>query len=538
MFPRDSLQPVETLTSVLDRARAQNDPTAPALSFYRGDARTTTLTYAEYLDRIDAWAAFLQAQGVRRGDRVATLLRNRADVPVLYLAAMSVGGIVVPLNPSYSLAEIQHVLGETEPLLVVTDEATYGGRPAELGHRAVLLDSVKLELGTRPADAGVEGDDAAVILYTSGTTAVPKGVVQMHRNLVANAWSMVKALGIDHPVQYSVMPFYHAHAVGFGMMTCLLSSGHLVMTERMDPRMWSRVVAGERVTVTSMVPSMLQLLVRARVTGDDVPTLKWIFVSAAPLPSALARQFEDQSGLRIAHAWGLSEFTNFATVLPAQIEGTLRAPLMFGQDTPCVGRALDGVDVEVVRADDSEADPGELGELRVRGPSRTKGYYRQPEATASVFRGDWVYSGDQGHYAVAGSSKYFFITGRIKDIIIRSGENISPVAIEAAIEAEVPELAGRIVALGYPHEVYGEEVGLVVEIDELRTLEDRLRTALTRVPARIRPKIVLWGDGIIPRTHTGKTQRRMLVRHFEAYSTPAASGTIARVGRAAVAEAR
>jgi fatty-acyl-CoA synthase len=117
------------------------------------------------------------------------------------------------------------------------------------------------------------------------------------------------------------MPFYHGHAVGFGMMTCLLSSGHLVMTDRMDPFAWARVIATEAVTVTSMVPSMLQVLVRTRVTQATVPTLRWVFVSAAPLPSQLARQFEEQSGLRLAHAWGLSEFTNFATVLPADAAG-------------------------------------------------------------------------------------------------------------------------------------------------------------------------------------------------------------------------
>lgn len=534
MFPRDTIQPAGTLADVLDVARAVNDRVAPALSFYRGGERTVSLSYAEYLDRIDAWAAFLQAEGVRRGDRVATLLRNRAEVPIVYLAAMSVGGIVVPLNPSYSKAEMRHVLSETEPVLVLTDQPTGGERVAELGDRAVLLEEVRLERGARPSGAGVEPDDPAIILYTSGTTAFPKGVVQMHRNVIANAWSMVKALGIDHPVQYSVMPFYHAHAVGFGMMTCLLSSGHLVVAERMDPLVWSRVVAAERVTVTSMVPSMLQLLVRARLEREAVPTLDWIFVSAAPLPSALAERFEEQSGLRIAHAWGLSEFSNFATVLPPGVDASVRTPLMFGHDTPCVGRPLNGVGVEVVRADGSEAEPGELGELRVRGPSRTKGYYRQPEATASVFRGDWVYSGDQGYYEVVDGVKHFFITGRIKDIIIRSGENVSPVAIEALVEAELPELAGRIVVLGYPHEVYGEEVGMVVEVDEIGELEERIRAALRRIPVRIRPKVVLWGEDVIPRTHTGKTQRRMLVRHFEPHSGPAATGTFARVEPAAV----
>lgn len=533
MFPRDSIQPVHTLVQLLEIVRAQCEPDAPAISFYEGEKRTTVLSYREYLDRIAAWSDYLQTEGVTSGDRVATLLMNRLDVPVLYLAAMCIGAVVVPLNPNYSVAEMHHVLGETEPVMVVTDLATGGGRVADLARRCdrvVMLDDVSLTPPNALSHVAVRGDDPAIILYTSGTTSFPKGVVQMHRNLVANAWSMVKALEIDHPVQYSVMPFYHAHAVGFGMMTSLLSSGHLVISGRMDPLAWPRVIAAEGATVTSMVPSMLQLLLRTRVKHASVPTLAYVFVSAAPLPGVLAREFEAQSGIPIAHAWGLSEYTNFATALPASLPAGTRSALMFDHETPCVGCELDGVQVEVVCSDGSEAEPGEQGELRVKGPSVTMGYYRQPDVTESVFRGDWVYTGDQGYYEMLSNRKYFFISGRIKDIIIRSGENISPLAVEAAIVASLPELAERIVVLGYPDEIYGEEIGLIVETSDMSALQDPLRTVIRAMPVRVRPKVVLWGEHVISRTHTGKTQRRMLVCHFEEHSGPGSAGTFARIG--------
>lgn len=529
MFSRDLIQPVRTFPELLDAVRARPDQDRPAITFYQGAERGASLSYAQYLAAIDSWAAYLQGQGVVPGDRVATLMRNRIEVPIVYLAAMSVGAVVVPLNPGYSAAEMDYVLGDANPVLVVTDRETGQDRLEELqrGRRVRLLEDVSPTPGSSPRPVAVNGDNPAIILYTSGTTAFPKGVVQMHRNLAANAWSMVKALGIDHPVQYSVMPFYHAHAVGFGMMTCLLSSGHLVMTDRMDPFSWARVVAAENVTITSMVPSMLQLLLRTRVTAAAVPTLKWIFVSAAPLPSALAREFEAQSGLRLAHAWGLSEYTNFATILPATDADPVRSAMMFDRETPCVGYPLDGVQVSAVRPDGSETEPGELGELRITGPSLSLGYHRKPEETAKAFRDGWLYSGDEGYYLAEGGRKYFFVTDRIKDLIIRSGDKISPTAVESAVLAQLPELAGRVVAVGYPHQTYGEEVGLVVDTDDISTVQERLMKAVQEMPVRTRPKVVLWGPDVIPRTHTGKTQRRMLVPHFAAYRDRSAAATVA-----------
>jgi|SRR5215218_3454145 len=532
MYSHDEVQPAQTIPEVLRRAREVNDPEAPALSFYRGRTQGSVWSWGAYLGFVDGWAERLRRAGVRPGDRVATLLLNRAEVPALYLGALAAGAVIVPLNPRYSAAERRHVLAETEPALLVTDRETaelsdiVAGEP---GPEVLWLEEVELDPDSGPPEVVIEGDAPALILYTSGTTAFPKGVVHLHRSLIANAWSVVRALGIERPVQYSVMPFYHSHAVGFGLMTCLMTSGHLVMTNRMDPLAWPAVIAKEGVTVTSMVPTMLALIHRRRVRRADVPTLRFVFVSAAPLPSALARQFEEDSGLPLVHAWGLSEFTNFATALPPDTEGTVRVELMFGHETPCVGRALGGVDVEVVHEDGSCAEPGELGELRVRGASMSGGYFKHSDATAVAFRNGWLYSGDLGYFLEAEGSRYFFIAGRLKDVIIRGGENISPGTIEAAIEARCPQLAGSIIALGYPHDVYGEEIGLVVETDDESALEAALGPVFNELPVRLRPKVVLWGPDCVPRTHTGKTQRRILVEHFAAYRAGGGAGSFAPI---------
>jgi acyl-CoA synthetase (AMP-forming)/AMP-acid ligase II len=372
-------------------------------------------------------------------------------------------------------------------------------------------------------------DHPAIILYTSGTTAFPKGVVQSHGNLIANAWSMVKALCIDTPVQYSVMPFYHSHAVGFGMMTCLLSRGHLIVADKMNPAAWKKVVRSEGVTISSMVPNLLRVLLRSGIHRSEVPSLKQLFVSAAPLPRDLAHEFEHTSGIKIAHAWGLSEFTNFATCLSPHLEELSREHLMYGYDTPCVGKSLDGVDVQVAEKDGTEASEGALGELRVRGPSRMLGYDQNPQATQQTIRDGWLYSGDEGFYVREGSDKYFFITDRIKDVVSRAGEKVSPTAVEVEIAKAIPQLSGAIVALGFPHDLYGEEIGLVVQVENFEKIQVALENAIGALPTRIRPKIVLHGEAIIPRTHTGKVQRRLLVPLFKHYQRSASPLTIAEV---------
>lgn len=531
LFARALVRPVETMPDLLQAIQMTQDQDMPALTFYQGTERGTFLTYRDYLDQIDAWAAYLQQEGVHPGDRVATLLHNRAEVPLIYLAAMCIGAVVVPLNPGYSPAEMGFVIGDADPVIVLSDELTWRDRfeAACTGRALRLVEQVVLPAGSRPQPVDLSAQNPAIILYTSGTTSFPKGVVQTHGNLIVNAWSVIKTLEMDKPVQYSIMPFYHAHAVGFGMMTCLLSVGHLVMTTRLDPSAWPQVIARERVTVTSMVPSLLQVLAGAGVAKSDVPSLRWLFVSAAPLPSALARRFEEQSGLRIAHGWGLSEFTNWATILPAEMDPDIREAMMFGQPVPCVGYQVDGAEVEVVRPDGGLTEPGELGELRLRGPSLTQGYFGNPEASANAFRDGWLYSGDEGYFLYESGRKYFFVTDRIKDIIIRGGDKVSPAAVEAALLTDLPELAGRLVALGYPHHAYGEEVGLVVELADLEPFRDRLAKAVAALPVRTRPKVILWGADVVPRTHSGKTKRRMLVPHFEQYGRRGDAGVWERI---------
>jgi len=379
------------------------------------------------------------------------------------------------------------------------------------------------------------------VLYTSGTTGNPKGVALGQASLLANAWSMAVNFRFEDETQLAVLPLYHAHALGFGLMTTLTTGGHLVFMERFDPFAWGEVLRAESVTLTSVVPTLLQPLLQIGVRAEKLPTLRAILVSSAPLTASLARTVEEKTKLRLLQGWGLSEYTNFACCLPADLAEDERRRLLYGAELTCIGSPLPGTEVKVVGSDGATLPADERGELCVRGHSTMLSYFRDEGATAATLAADgWLRTGDEGFFQASPGGPAFFITGRIKETIIRDGDKFSPLAIERRIVAEVPEIEGRMVALGFPHDVHGEEVGLYIELpsEQLHAdqaeLGDDLRARLTKVvgemPLDARPKIVLYGRAPIPRTHTGKIQRRKLHAAFGPFRASRGALRIERVG--------
>jgi long-chain acyl-CoA synthetase len=240
-------------------------------------------------------------------------------------------------------------------------------------------------------------------------------------------------------------------------------------------------------------------------------------VSSAPLPVDLARDFEARTGIPLIQGWGLSEYTNFACCLSPSLSTEEHALLMFAlEEVPSIGPALEGTEVRVIDASGAPVGEGERGELVVRGHSTMLGYYEDPENTARALDADgWLHTGDEGVCRLHGGRPVFFVTGRIKEIIIRDAEKYSPLRLERRIVDAVPELSGKLVVLGFPHAEHGEEVGAYVEIE---TLDDatrgRLTAAVDAMPVEERPKVILHGTRPIPRTHTGKIQRRKMQGWF------------------------
>ncbi len=532
--------------SVLRSIRAANDGERdlPALTVYRGRAKVGGFSRGELAREVGALGERLgKEHGVRKGDRVAVLSPNRLELPVVLLAVMSLGAVVVPLSPTASAEEWKAILDHSGarclisalPALPANRPGAARDEPHDLGaglERLLAMDALGIgrapdrasngreALAAHAAEAASLGDQPAILLYTSGTTGEPKGVLLTHGNIVSNAAAMVRRFGLDHTTQLAVLPLHHAHAFGFGLMTSLLSAGHLVLAEAFDPIAFGAMVAEERVAIASVVPSLVPLLVKARLHQKRVPTLKQILVSSAPLRVEVGRELEERTGIRLAHGWGLSEYTNFACALPYG-DAPSRSELLFGGEMPSVGTPLEGTEVAVRDAEGHELHAGQRGELWVRGPGRMVGYYRDEAATAACFDGPWLRTGDEGFFVEQGGERFFFISGRLKEVINRSGEKLSPAAIERHLLAFAPKLEGRVAVVGFPHREHGEEVGLYVqrqtgkEGEPLPAAElNPVMEALGQMPPALRPRAVVVGGTSIPRTATGKIQRRLLESQF------------------------
>jgi len=524
--------PAQDVPTLLSRLAQAGD--RPALSFYRGKNLDGRLTYAQLATRVDTLAGALHARfGVNVGDRVALLTPNRLEVPVLVLALLQLGAVVVPLNPGSAPEDWAYILGHSGARGLCATRELSARVPAGTGLSFTLHVEEAFELeaqGVLPMPPADLAERMAVVLYTSGTTGNPKGVALRQRNCLANAWSMAKNFGLDGATQLAVLPLYHAHAFGFGLMTALSTGGHLVFTERLEPFTWAQVVRAESVTVSSVVPTLLPMLLAAGITREKVPTLRHLMVSSAPLAVDVARDFEARTGVPLIQGWGLSEYTNFACCVSPAASTPDHAQLMFGWELPSIGPALEGVEVRVVDGDGRALGEGERGELVIRGPSTMLGYYQDADNTARTLDPDgWLHSGDEGYFRLLHGTPVFFVAGRIKEIIIRDAEKYSPLRLERRLVEAVPELSGKFVVLGFAHPEHGEEVGAYVELDPLDDdVRARLVAAIESMPLPERPKVVLYGDVAVPRTHTGKIQRRKMQPWFAAYAKHRGAIVVAR----------
>jgi long-chain acyl-CoA synthetase len=489
-----------------------------ALSFYRGKALEGRLSYGDLTARVDALAGGLHEQfGVGSSDRVAILAPNRLEVPALVLALLRLGAVVVPLNPSSAPEDWTYILGHSGARGICVTRELFGRlEPAARPAFTLDVEDAFAITGRAPKAPSEIEEQMAVVLYTSGTTGNPKGVALRQRNLISNAWSMARNFRLDGTAQYTVLPLYHAHAFGFGLMTALSTGGHLVFSERMEPFTWAGVVRAESVEVSSVVPSLIPMLLAAGVTRKQVPTLRHLMVSSAPLPVDVARNFETRTQIPLIQGWGLSEYTNFACCVSPFEAPEEHERLMYSWEVPSIGPALEGTEVRVVDDTGAPVDEGTRGELVVRGNSTMVGYFRDPANTVRAIEADgWLHSGDEGFFHLHRGRPIYFVSGRLKEVIIRDAEKYSPLQLERRLIDALPELSGRLVVLGFPHREHGEEVGAYLEIESCdEALKARLAAAIEAMPLPERPKVVLHGSYPIPRTHTGKIQRRKMQPWF------------------------
>jgi fatty-acyl-CoA synthase len=472
------------------------------------------LDYAALAERVACAAGALAAAGVARGERVALLLGNRAATLEAVFAAARLGAIAVPLNTRLAPPELAELLDDCRPALLLVEDA-FGtladaacgaarrARPARLA--VPIAWEAALAAAAPAALAPVSAEDAMILMYTSGTTGVPKGALLPHRKTLYNSLNAGIFFGLGPADRVLVVvPLFHSFGLSILALPTLFAGGEVVLLPRFDPvEVWQKV-ASHRITLLGGVPTqfaaLLEAFDRAR---PDVSSLRFLFTAGAAIPVELIHAFAAR-GLALKQGFGQTE-TSILCCLDAA-DAVRKAG--------SVGRPVRHAELRIVRREGLARPPaewedcavGERGEIVVRGPITMTGYWERPDATAETLRDGWLLTGDLGHFDDEG---FVTLSGRSKEMFISGGENVYPRQVEAAYEQH-PAIR-EIAVVGVPDPRWGEVGRAYVVLRPGATLDPEAlaRFGRERLAAFKVPKSFV-AVPALPRTASGKIQKHRL----------------------------
>ena len=474
------------------------------------------VSYGALRAQVQAVAEQLAAAGVGRGERVASALPNGLPAIVSFLAA-SIAGTAAPLNPAYKEDEFRFYLEDSSAKVLIlppegADEArrAAGDRVPILGFDVDASGTVTLTgvSGRKPVTAPAV-DDVALVLHTSGSTGRPKRVPLKHANLSISAQNVARSYELtSDDVSLCVMPLFHVHGLVASTLATLSTGGTVVVPTKFSPLSFWRVARDYGVTWYSAVPTLHQLLLaRAGEPGDTAGArtkragterLRFIRSCSAALPPQVMYGLEAAFGAPVLEAYGMTEAAH-------QMASNPLPPA--GHKPGSVGRGTD-VRISIMDKEGRHLPQGEQGEVVIQGPNVIRGYENNPEANASSFVDGWFRTGDQGYLDPDG---YLHLVARIKELINRGGEKISPREIDEVLLTH-PAVA-EAVCFGVPHVTWGEEVAAAVVLRDAASEADLLAYCRERLADYKRPKQIHITDAI-PRTATGKIQRGVVAKAY------------------------
>jgi acyl-CoA synthetase (AMP-forming)/AMP-acid ligase II len=493
----------------------------PGLEALVDQAAGRRFTFAELDGRADRAAHVLTGLGLAKGDRVAVLLPNGHHFVETFYGAARAGLVVVPLNLRLVADELAFMLRDSGATVLVFD-AEYDAVVADLHGRRGSEDATPVSDWLRvgvdgPAwaldfDALVErapadpvlvdtyGADPVFIMYTSGTTGLPKGAVHTHDSVEWSVFTVLASVDVRFRDRYLIsMPLFHVGALN-PMVCCIYRGATIIMLRHFDAKRIWEVFRDEQTTITLAVPAMLNFMLP---TYDpelrQSLRLRWIMSGAAPVPPSLIESY-GRLGFEVHQVYGLTE-----TCGPACVISPDEALSHIGS----TGKAFFHTDVRIVDDDGADLGPDVPGEVLVRGRHIMAGYWNRPEATAQTITDGWLHTGD---IAVRDADGFIFIQDRIKDMIISGGENVYPAEIEDVLLSH-PGIADAAV-VGMPSVKWGESPLAVVVRDDPDLDEAAVLAHCSGKLARFKlPKRAVFTD-VIPRTPTGKALKRQLREQF------------------------
>ena len=481
-------------------------------------------SYADLDRRTNRLAAALTARGIAKGDRVALLAPNCAEYFELQFACGRIGAIMLPLNWRLAVPELQYILGDSMPRLLIHDRS-FAATAAELATLCAIPDLIEIDHerpriayedalaadAADPTPVALNHDDIGMVMYTSGTTGHPKGAIITHGMVFWNCINLgIPALISPQTVQLVVLPLFHTGGLNCYANPVLHAGGTILIMRTFDPGLALDCISDPALGITHFfaVPAPYQFMMQHPKFHDaDLTRLQVAGVGGAPCALSILEGWTAR-GVPLVQGWGMTETSPAGTMLDAA-----DAIRKLGS----AGKAMMHTAIRI--ADDTGRDVpnGSIGELLIKGPNITPGYWNKPEATASAFTDGWLHTGDAARMDEEG---FVYIVDRWKDMYISGGENVYPAEVENVL-FQLPEVADAAI-IGVPNERWGE-VGMAIIVRKPNHVLDEgdvIRHCLGKLAKFKVPQSVVFVEAL-PRNATGKVLKRELRTQFVAADEPA-----------------
>lgn len=482
-------------------------------------------TYHQWNEEVNKLANAFIASGVKKGDRVSTYLFNTSELATTFFACTKIGAILNPINFRLKSQEIAYILKDAEPkvflfekilepnIAVIAEEfpqTSFWSIDDATPTYAVNYHERVSQASTKSPQVTVSEDDVYAIMYTSGTTGKPKGVMHRHRDMVEQSMTCIAAKRLTHNDRGLVTaPMFHCAE----LHCCFLPRVHVgasnVIIHHFEPKQVLQVIQEEKITVMFGAPTMWNMILQERLENYDISSLRLGLYGAAPMAPVLVKACKEKLGVNLIQAYGMTEMGPAITFLTEDEQLTKAGS---------AGKACFNHEVRVVRPnEDGPSDPEdmlppyEVGEIIVRGPSMMVGYFNREEATEKSLYKGWYHSGDLGYFDDDG---YLYVADRVDDMVISGGENVYPREVEDVLYEHEGVL--DVAVLGEPHEKWGELVIAVIVKKNPQVTEQELDSFCKnsdKLADYKRPRKYIFVDEL-PRNASGKIQKFLLRQQF------------------------
>lgn len=516
--------PIKSVEELLTSHAGKFSEKAAIIAVNVDTGEKDVISYRQLNVLVHRASAWLSSMGIKRGDRLAILMHNAPEVIILELAGAIIGATTVPLD--FKRDTLPRKLFKLKDTHAKALFIKYEGEPPTDALPDLVIrswtkftDFVKLLPSSTPIEKTTQSlDDYYVILYTSGTTALPKGVLLSTRACLLNAMGIIDWQKFAQDDVFNiVLPLHHINSTEF-CLAMLLVGGTIVLNSRYSASKFWHIIHTYNVTNTSIVPTILHDLLTNQNESVKTPTLKRICIGSAPVLPEETMRFYDTFGIRVTQGYGQTETALRVAGVPVEIDDATYRQFV---QTNTIGTELANNHLTIMDNQNNEISEEKEGEICIRGPILAQGYLNNPEETKESFVNGWFHSGDLGYWRIIDNKKFFFIIGRIKEIIIKGGVNLSPSAVEDALLKAFPQI-DEVSVVGYPDERMGEEIAaaVVLKRSHLSRKGETFKGVIPNLSPYEVPKKFFAFDSL-PKTSTGKIQRvevkkaiAKLIKHY------------------------